>query len=459
MFFDESAKLFAMKPKQIFTCSHCDAQLQKWAGQCQECGKWGTISEDETSSVSTAVIPSQSQKSKSFASLSEKGASPKTIKGFGALDRLLGGLVPGSVTLFGGEPGIGKSTLISQCALEFSKQSSLLYVTGEESPEQVLLRLHRLSDHLPDQLGFLDEINAGVIAATIEKEKPGCVIIDSIQSIKSDLANGESGSVNQIKSSAALLTEVAKKTGIPVILIGQLTKDGDLAGPKLLEHLVDTVVMMEGDRMQQFRVVRLTKHRFGNTDESLILNMTEKGLEEVLDPSAALLEDRPEGASGTVVTCAIHGGRPILVELQALVNTAGYATPLRRASGLDKNRMSLLVAVLARRAGINLSDHDVFMNAIGGIKVQDPGIDLALCLALASAKKDTILPSDLIAFGEVGLAGELRPVSRIESRIKEAERMGFKTLLLPKQKKMPKASSAKLVACGNLKEAMTASSC
>ncbi len=443
-----------MKSTKIFTCAHCDAQFQKWAGQCEQCGKWGTISEEAGSLESGAGSKTASAKPKSFTSLSEKGEVTKTIKGFGALDRLLGGLVPGSVILFGGEPGIGKSTLISQCALEFSKQSPLLYVTGEESPQQVLLRLNRLSENLSDKLSFLDEINASVIAATIEKETPGCVIVDSIQSLKSDLANGEPGSVNQIKSSAALLTEVAKKTGIPIVLIGQLTKDGDLAGPKLLEHLVDTVIMMEGDRMQQFRIARLTKHRFGNTDESLILNMTEKGLEEVLDPSAALLEDRPVGASGTVVTCAIHGGRPMLVELQALVNSAGYATPLRRASGLDKNRMSLLVAVIARRAGINLSDHDVFMNAIGGIKVQDPGIDLALCLALASAKKDTVLPSDMIAFGEVGLAGELRPVSRIESRIKEAERMGFQTILLPKQKKMPKASSANLVACGNLKEAL-----
>lgn len=443
-----------MKSTRIFTCTNCDGQFQKWAGQCESCGKWGTISEDEAVASGKAVKPGQSAKPKSFASLSEKDQPGKTVKGFGAFDRLLGGLVPGSVTLFGGEPGIGKSTLISQCALEFSKQSPLLYVTGEESPTQVLLRLKRLSTTVSDNLMFLDEINAGVVAATIEKEKPGCVIVDSIQSLKSDFANGEPGSVNQIKSSAALLTEVAKKTGIPVVLIGQLTKDGDLAGPKLLEHLVDTVVMMEGDRMQQFRVARLTKHRFGNTDESLIFNMTERGLEEVLDPSAALLEDRPEGASGTVVTCAIHGGRPMLVELQALVNPAGYATPLRRASGLDKNRMSLLVAVLSSRAGVKLHDHDVFMNAIGGIRVNDPGVDLALCLALASAKKDVVLPNDMIAFGEVGLAGELRPVSRIESRIKEAERMGFKTILLPKQKKMPKLTSAKLVACGNLMECL-----
>jgi len=446
------------KPQNVFTCANCDAQSQKWAGQCEQCGKWGTISEDETSVVSESVKPGHAVKPKTFASLSSNGESVKTIKGFGTLDRLLGGLVPGSVILFGGEPGIGKSTLISQCALEFAKQSPLLYVTGEESPQQVLLRLNRLSASFSDKLCFLDETNAGVIAASIEKEKPGCVIVDSIQSLRSDLVNGEPGSVNQIKSSAALLTEVAKKTGIPVVLIGQLTKDGDLAGPKLLEHLVDTVIMMEGDRMQQFRVARLIKHRFGNTDESLILNMTEKGLEEVLDPSAALLEDRPVGASGTVVTCAINGGRPMLVELRALVNSAGYATPLRRASGLDKNRMSLLVAVLARRAGINLSDHDVFMNAIGGIKVQDPGIDLALCLALASAKKDIVLPSDMIAFGEVGLAGELRPVPRLESRIKEAERMGFKTILLPAQKKLPSNMSLTIIPCGNLKAAFDACS-
>lgn len=448
-----------MKAQKLFTCSKCDSQFQKWSGQCEECGAWGTVAEVESAPIEGVRKPAESGKPKSFTSLNEKTAKVASIKGFGLFDTLLGGLVPGSVTLFGGEPGIGKSTLISQCALSFSAGATLLYVTGEESPSQVLLRLQRLAEKIPDGLAFLDEVDAGVIAATIAREKPGAVIVDSIQSLRSGLVNGEPGSVNQIKSSAALLTEAAKKTGVPVLLIGQLTKDGDLAGPKLLEHLVDTVIMMEGDRNQQFRICRLIKHRFGNTDESLILNMTERGLELVKDPSAALLEDRPEGASGTVVTCTIQGGRPMLVELQALVNSAGYATPLRRASGLDKNRMSVLIAVLTRRAGVKLHDHDVFMNAIGGIRVQDPGIDLALCLALASAKKDTVLSSDMIAFGEVGLAGELRPVTRLDSRIKEAERMGFKTILLPKQKKMPKSSSAKLVPCADLKEAMRQMGC
>lgn len=449
-----------MKNERLYACTKCGAQFQKWAGRCADCGAWGTVGEDSFETEADTPVRTAAKKpgkTSAFSDLEKHGEASKRVKTLHApFDELMGGgLVPGSVTLFGGEPGIGKSTLLSQIALAISQTGkSVLYITGEESPSQVRLRLERLASSIPESLRFLDRNDAEVIAATLLSEKPALVIADSVQTLRVESVSGEPGNISQIKAGASVLTEAAKKSDVPLILVGQVTKDGDLAGPRLLEHLVDTVLMLEGDRSQTFRILRVLKHRFGNTDESLVLKMTEKGLELVKDPSAALLEDRPEGASGTVVTCAIDGGRPILVELQALVNAACYTTPLRRASGLDKNRMSLLIAVLARRAGIKLSDHDVFMNAIGGIRVQDPGVDLAVCLALASAKKDTILPNDMIAFGEVGLAGELRPVSRIESRIKEAERMGFKTILLPKQKKMPKSTSAKLVACGSLGEAL-----
>jgi DNA repair protein RadA/Sms len=386
-----------------------------------------------------------------------QGQTPKMPTGYGPLDRLLsGGLVSGSVTLLGGEPGIGKSTLLAQVALMLAKTGvPVVYVTGEESPSQVALRLKRLSPALPATLSFLDETDASTIAATIESAKPALLIVDSVQTMRHADVPGEPGNPTQIKASAAVVTSAAKKSGTPVFLVGQVTKDGDLAGPRLLEHLVDTVVMMEGDGNQAFRLLRVLKHRFGATDDVTLFAMKESGLEEVLDPSAALLADRPKNVPGTVVSCLMEGSRPLLVEIQALVTPAGYGTPLRRVSGVDLNRVALLLAVMGRRSGVGFGDQDAFVNTIGGMEAKDASVDLAVCLALASAKTDKPLAHDLVAWGEVGLAGELRPVSRLDARLKEAARLGFKTALIPSQKDTFKTPDGMhVIQCATLKEAI-----
>jgi DNA repair protein RadA/Sms len=386
-----------------------------------------------------------------------QGQTPKMPTGYGPLDRLLsGGLVSGSVTLLGGEPGIGKSTLLAQVALMLAKTGvPVVYVTGEESPSQVALRLKRLSPALPATLSFLDETDASTIAATIESAKPALLIVDSVQTMRHADVPGEPGNPTQIKASAAVVTSAAKKSGTPVFLVGQVTKDGDLAGPRLLEHLVDTVVMMEGDGNQAFRLLRVLKHRFGATDDVTLFAMKESGLEEVLDPSAALLADRPKNVPGTVVSCLMEGSRPLLVEIQALVTPAGYGTPLRRVSGVDLNRVALLLAVMGRRSGVGFGDQDAFVNTIGGMEAKDASVDLAVCLALASAKTDKPLAHDLVAWGEVGLAGELRPVSRLDARLKEASRLGFKTALIPTQKDAFKTPDGMyVIQCATLKEAI-----
>lgn len=444
------------KPQIVFECSHCGAQSSKWAGQCSQCGKWGTISQGDTPPVG-ATTTAKPGKTASFADLMAQEQKPKTPTGFGPWDRLLsGGLVAGSVTLLGGEPGIGKSTLLAQAAIASAAHGGqVVYVTGEESPSQVALRLKRLSPVLPPTLSFLDETDAPTIASTIEMTRPALVIVDSVQALRHPDVPGEPGNTTQVKASAAVVTTAAKKANVPVILVGQVNKDGDLAGPRLLEHLVDTVVMMEGDRQQSFRLLRVLKHRFGATDDVALFAMREGGLEEVLDPSAALLADRPKNVSGTVVSCLMEGSKPLLVELQALVTPAGFGTPLRRVSGVDLNRTSLLLAVLGRRAGFGFGDQDAFVNTIGGVEAKDPSVDVAVCLALASAKADKALPENLVAWGEVGLAGELRPVGRLEARLKEAARLGFKTALIPAQKETVKVPAGlQIIQAATLREAI-----
>ena len=422
------------KPEVIFTCADCGAQFPKWAGRCTECGHWGTVSQ-EAVTVTAADRPRASGgKTQSFEGLGAQTSHQTKPTGLAVFDRLLsGGLVPGSVTLLGGEPGIGKSTLLAQLALVLAGQNqSILYVTGEESPTQVLLRLKRLTNRLPERLLFLDQTQADVVAATIEEQKPALTIIDSVQTLRLAGVPGEAGNPSQVKASAAVVSEAAKRSHAPVILVGQVTKDGDLAGPRLLEHLVDTVMMMEGDRDQVMRLLRVLKHRFGSTEEVAVLSMTENGLEEILDPSSALIAHRPTATPGTTITCLAQGSRPMLVEIQALVTPAGYGTPMRRATGIDTNRLNLLLAVLARRAGVNFGDQDVFVNAVGGIDAKEPATDLAICLALVSAKLNLPLSNKTAAWGEVGLSGELRPAGRTSLRIKECVRLGFSNLILPK---------------------------
>ena len=450
------------KPLLIHVCSKCDAQTSKWSGRCESCGAWGTIAKDpilvggpaganETNKETSA--PAQI---KNFLELSRTSQGKILATGFEALDTILsGGLTSGSAVLLAGEPGMGKSTLLSQAGLGLAlKGKKVLYVCGEESPAQIILRLGRLQNTLPESLEYMDDLRAEVIAATLERSKPDLAIIDSIQSVSSDQVSGEPGSVSQVKACAALLTQAAKKTNVPIIIVGQVTKDGDIAGPRVLEHVVDAVLSLEGDRLHRFRILRLIKNRFGTTDETVLLDMSEKGLQIVQDPSQALLTDRPTAAPGSAVGCILEGRRPLLVELQALVSPAGYSAPVRRATGLDSARLGMLLAVLTRHAGIAVYDKDVYANAAGGIGVRDPGSDLALAAAIASAVNKQPVDPKTAYFGEIGLTGELRPVALPELRIKEIARMGFTTVICPKLKNPPKISDITLKMYGSIKEAI-----
>jgi len=364
--------------------------------------------------------------------------APKNTTGLTPLDDVFGGgMVAGSVTLIAGEPGIGKSTLLAQCALALAaKNKTVMYVTGEESPAQVRRRLERLNPILPAKLLALDETDADTIAATISKEKPDLVIVDSIQTMRTEQANGEAGSVSQVKASAAILTTSAKENHVPVFLVGQVTKEGDVAGPRVLEHMVDTVLFLEGDSAHRYRLLRCLKHRFGPTDETVVLAMTERGLEPVIDASEELLRDRIANASGSVVSCLLEGHRALLIELQALVTPAGYGTPVRRATGIDGARLGILLAVLAKRAGVYALDKDVYVNATGGIDARDPSVDLGLAAAIASAVKDKPLDPRIGFMGEIGLAGEIRPIPLPELRLKEFARLGFTHVIGPKIKQL-----------------------
>lgn len=422
----------------VHTCLKCDAQFPKWSGRCSSCGAWGSISQEPTETVEknrTAVAsPALAKETISFAKSDEHLQASLCPTGFQCLDFTLGGgLVDGSVTLVAGEPGIGKSTLLAQLGLVMANaKKNILYVTGEESPAQIKRRLQRLSPEIPESFSYLDEIEADTIASTIEKKKPHLTIIDSIQSIRLSDVSGEPGSVGQVKACASTITSVAKRSHRPVIFVGQVTKEGDVAGPRVLEHLVDTVLYLEGERLHRYRLLRALKHRFGPTDEVALLAMTENGLEPVMDVSTELLRDRAMGVAGSTVTSILEGHRPMLLEIQALVSPAGYGTPIRRTTGIDNARLGMLLAVLARRAGIQALDKDVYTNAAGGIDARDPSVDLAVATAIASAVKDTPLDPRLMVFGEIGLAGELRPVSLPDQRLKEAERLGFTMALVPR---------------------------
>ena len=434
------------KTATLFSCLKCGAQTPKWAGRCPECGGWGTLEEERTPtsrSTEKKGVPLPAGKVQAFADLPASLQTRDRLKTlFPFWDRLLGGgFVPGSVTLIGGEPGIGKSTLLAQLCLALAQTGkTVLYVTGEESPSQVALRLRRLAPTLPPTLLFLDQTDAETIAATLEKEKPTLAVVDSIQSFRLSSVPGEAGNPSQIRACGATLSEVAKHVHVTLILVGQVTKEGDLAGPRLLEHLVDTVFMMEGDRAHAWRVLRTQKHRFGATDETAILEMSERGLEEVKDPSALLLEQRHGETSGSAITCLVEGSRATLLEIQALVTPAGYGVPARRISGVDLNRVNLLLAVLGKRARIAFGDQDVIVNAAGGLNAKDAAHDLAMALALVSAKHDRALPPKLVAFAEVGLGGELRPVPHVELRLKEAARLGFTQAIVAKSKSLDKIS-------------------
>ena len=438
-----------MKNQLIHNCSNCGAQYQKWVGRCLECGKWGTIEKGQAVKKSEEkTIELEPIKTKKLDEV--KGEDIQRVNtNIDELDRVLGGgIVPGSLILLGGEPGVGKSTLALQIA---SIIPNTLYFSGEESIGQIKLRADRLKIK-SDSLHLANGRNIDSLFATAKKNKYGLIIIDSIQVISTDETAGGAGNVNQVRACTVKLIEVAKKTNIPVIIIGQVTKDGAVAGPKALEHLVDTVLYMEGDRFHQFRLLRTAKNRFGSTDEIGIFVMDENGLQQVKNPSMAFIEGKGEDVPGTTITCLIEGSRPLLVEIQALVTKTHFGYPQRKASGFDLNRLQVLIAVLSRRTGLPLDSYDVFLNVAGGLKASEPAADLAVILAIASALKNKTIPNNLVSFGEVGLGGEVRNVVQTKRRLQEIKKLGFTYAVIPSSAQDKSISGLKVATVKNVKE-------
>lgn len=422
------------KAKISYTCSACGANRSGWAGRCDACGAWNTI--EQQLDIRTGSASAQALKSGTSLKAAPIESKPKTSAkrislGIADIDDVLGGgVVPGSVTLIAGQPGIGKSTLLLQLAEAAAKNINVLYVSGEESAEQVSLRGQRLGVNSND-LQLATSTSANDIAATIADSTYGLVIVDSIQTIATAEITGVPGSVSQVTNSTQLISAAAKQSGTALVLVGHVTKEGSIAGPKVLEHVVDVVLQLEGDRYGGFRILRGIKNRFGSTNEAAILEMVESGLQVVANPSAALLAER-QVSDGSIVLATLEGTRPILVEVQALVNSTAFGYPKRAASGFDLNRLNLLVAMLEKRTKLKLSDKDIYINIVGGMKIAEPAADLAVCMAIASAAKGMKLKEDAVVFGEVGLSGEVRHVAWLDKRLSEIKKLGFSSAIGPK---------------------------
>ena len=419
--------------KSVYACTECGATSPKWQGQCPGCGEWNTLVETVAESKTPARFQSLAADG-AIRQLSEVETAelPRTPTGMDELDRVLGGgLVPGGVVLIGGDPGIGKSTLLLQALATLSVQQKVLYVSGEESPQQIALRAQRL-DLAAAKVALFAEIGLEKILAALDAERPQVAVIDSIQTVFSDALTSAPGSVAQVRECAAQLTRFAKRTGTTILLVGHVTKEGSLAGPRVLEHIVDAVLYFEGDTHSSFRLIRAIKNRFGAVNELGVFAMTDKGLREVSNPSALFLSRHKEPVPGSCVLVTQEGSRPLLVEVQALVDDAHAIQPKRLAVGVEQNRLALLLAVLHRHAGIAAFDQDVFINAVGGVRISEPAADLAVLIAIVSSLKDKPLPDKLVVFGEVGLAGEVRPVQRGQERLKEAAKLGFTHAIVPK---------------------------
>jgi DNA repair protein RadA/Sms len=446
------------KIKTIYACNECGAQFPKWTGQCTECHAWNSIAEELSAPVAkNARAVGYAGVKSTIVSLLDVELVEETRFGTGhkELDRALGGgLVAGSVVLVGGNPGIGKSTLLLQAMCSMSQTQSALYVTGEESLQQVALRANRL-DLAQDKLKLFSETNVEHIIQMAQLEKPRVMVIDSIQTIFTETMQSAPGSVGQVRESAARLVHFAKQSGVAIFLVGHVTKEGAIAGPRVLEHMVDTVLYFEGEGDERFRLLRAVKNRFGAVNELGIFAMTDKGLREVSNPSAIFLSRYSEATPGSVVMATWEGSRPLLVEIQALVDESKLGNPRRIAVGLEHNRLAMLLAVLHRHGGVQTYDQDVFLNVVGGVRVLETAADLPILLTILSSLRNKILPHDLVVFGEVGLSGEIRPVQSGQERLKEAEKHGFKRAIVP-QANLPKTISKNFDVIGvkNISEAL-----
>jgi DNA repair protein RadA/Sms len=422
--------------KTIFCCQSCGFQTAKWMGKCPDCGNWDSFVEERSSSASGR---------QGFRAISAPQAAPvpidsidietelRLLTGIKEFDRVLGGgLVPGTLVLIGGDPGIGKSTLMLQALNGLADRGNkVLYISGEESIRQIRLRSQRLNTVSPEML-VASEVEVEAILAMIETSQPKALVVDSIQTMFNADLTSAPGTVSQVREATVRLMLTAKRTGIPIFLVGHVTKDGTIAGPKLLEHMVDTVLYFEGDRNHIFRILRAVKNRFGSTNEIGVFEMKDKGLDEVANPSAVFLSERPAGAAGSVVTASMEGTRPILVELQALASATNFGTPRRTILGLDSNRVALLAAVMEKMLGMHLMGYDIFMNVAGGVKVIEPAVDMAIVAAVASSFLDKTVPEGTVVLGEIGLTGEVRAIGQADARIAESRKMGFHRCLLPK---------------------------
>lgn len=434
----------------VFFCGECGYESTKWLGKCPACGSWNTMLEQKKVSSVPSINNLAYAHAIPLADVTTT-ASGRVSSGIGELDRVLGGgIVPGSVTLLGGDPGIGKSTLLMQTAAELTKQGTVLYVTGEESASQLKLRAERLG--VGGDMLILAENDLSAIESEVDRVKPAYVMIDSIQTMYSADCSGTNGSISQIREATSLITRMAKRTGAATFIVGHVTKDGAIAGPRILEHMVDTVLYFEGDRQDSFRLLRSVKNRFGSTDEIGVFEMRSTGMAEISDPSTLFITgtDLP----GCAVTCAMEGTRPMMVEVQALLSTSPFSNPRRMAAGLDNNRLVLLLAVLEKKAGLRFYDKDVYTNVVGGIRLEERAGDLAVAMCIAGAGADIALPPRTAILGELSLTGEVRPVNRLDKRIQECARLGFSHIVVPNSDTLPKVDGLNYTRVKNIREAL-----
>lgn len=434
----------------VFFCGECGYESTKWLGKCPACGSWNTMLEQKKISSVPSINNLTYAHAIPLADVTTT-ASGRVSSGIGELDRVLGGgIVPGSVTLLGGDPGIGKSTLLMQTAAELTKQGIVLYVTGEESASQLKLRAERLG--VGGDMLILAENDLSAIESEVDRVKPAYIMIDSIQTMFSAECSGANGSISQIREATSLITRMAKRTGAATFIVGHVTKDGAIAGPRILEHMVDTVLYFEGDRQDSFRLLRSVKNRFGSTDEIGVFEMRSTGMAEISDPSTLFITgaDLP----GCAVTCAMEGTRPMMVEVQALLSTSPFSNPRRMAAGLDNNRLVLLLAVLEKKAGLRFYDKDVYTNVVGGIRLDERAGDLAVAMCIAGAGADIALPPRTAILGELSLTGEVRPVNRLDKRIQECARLGFSHIVVPNSDTLPKVDGLNYTRVKNIREAL-----